>query len=73
MFQKLSLALVCGLTAFSSSIAAESMPPRRPNVLYVIADMERAFSMGCYGDENARTTTLDKLASQGLRLDACIA
>jgi arylsulfatase A-like enzyme len=72
MSQKLSLALVCGLTAFSSSIAAESMPPRRPNVLYVIADMERAFSMGCYGDENARTPTLDKLASQGLRLDACI-
>ena len=28
--------------------------------------------MGCYGDENARTPTLDKLASQGLRLDACI-
>jgi arylsulfatase A-like enzyme len=72
MSQKLSLALVCGLTAFSFSIAAESPPPRRPNVLYVIADMERAFSMGCYGDENARTPTLDKLASQGLRLDACI-
>lgn len=48
------------------------MPLKRPNVLYVIADMERAFSMGCYGDENARTPTLDKLASQGLRLDACI-
>ncbi len=71
MTQKLSLALV-GLTAFSLSIAAQSKPSKRPNVLYIIADMERAFSMGCYGDENARTPTLDKLASQGLRLDACI-
>jgi len=72
MSRKLSLALVCGLTAFSFGIAAESTPPKRPNVLFILTDMERAFSMGCYGDENARTPTLDKLASGGLRLDACI-
>jgi arylsulfatase A-like enzyme len=72
MSRKLSLALVSGLTAFSFSIPAESLLPKRPNVLYILADMERAFSMGCYGDQNARTPTLDKLASQGLRLDACI-
>ena len=41
-------------------------------MLYVMADMQRAFSMGCYGDENAKTPALDQLASQGLRMDACI-
>ncbi len=72
MSHKIYLALVCGLTASCFSIAGASAPPKRPNVLYVMADMERAFSMGCYGDANARTPALDKLASQGLRMDACI-
>ena|ERR1051325_9347497 len=45
---------------------------RKPNILYVIADMQRAYSMGCYGDKNARTPNLDSLAAQGLRLDAAI-
>jgi arylsulfatase A-like enzyme len=52
--------------------AAEKAANKRPNVLYVVADMERAFSMGCYGDANAKTPTLDTFASQGLRMDACI-
>ncbi len=56
--------------AFASqpSFAAD----QRPNVLYVIADMERAYSMGCYGDTNARTPHFDALSKQGLRLNAAI-
>jgi arylsulfatase A-like enzyme len=52
--------------------AATNAPTKRPNVLYVIADMQRAYSMGCYGDANARTPSLDAFARQGLRLDAAI-
>ena len=66
------MGMVCGVAAACICAAAESTSPKRPNVLYIIADMERAFSMGCYGDQNARTPTLDKFASEGLRLDACI-
>ena len=72
MTQRILLALVCGWFGFAVSGATEGAAPKRPNVLYVIADMERAFSMGCYGDANARTPTLDKFAAQGLRMDACI-
>src|ERR1051325_1702252 len=72
MFQKLSIALVCGLLFAPLSFAADKTAIHRPNVLYIIADMERAFSMGCYGDENAKSPTLDKFASEGLRMDACI-
>jgi hypothetical protein len=28
---------------------------RKPNVLFVFSDMQRAYSMGCYADANART------------------
>jgi arylsulfatase A-like enzyme len=45
---------------------------RKPNVLYVFSDMQRAYSMGCYGDKNARTPRLDAFAAQGIRLDAAI-
>lgn len=45
---------------------------RKPNVLYVFSDMQRAGSLGCYGDTNAWTPNLDQFAAQGLRLDAAI-
>ena len=45
---------------------------RRPNVLFVFSDMQRAYSMGCYGDANARTPVLDAFAKQGARLDAAL-
>lgn len=46
--------------------------PRRPNVLYVFSDMQRAGSMACYGDPNVRTPALDAFAAQGARLDAAM-
>ncbi|MBE3099140.1 MAG: sulfatase-like hydrolase/transferase, partial [Planctomycetes bacterium] len=45
---------------------------RRPNVLFVFSDMQRAYSMGCYGDANARTPVLDAFAKQGARFDAAM-
>ncbi|HUS90910.1 MAG TPA: sulfatase [Phycisphaerae bacterium] len=51
------------------ALAAEK---RRPNVLFVFSDMQRAYSMGCYGDANARTPILDAFARQGARLDAAM-
>ncbi len=45
---------------------------RRPNILYVFSDMQRATSMGCYGDPNVRTPALDAFARQGARVDAAM-
>ena len=45
---------------------------KRPNVLFVFSDMQRAYSMGCYGDANARTPVLDAFAREGARLDAAL-
>lgn len=45
---------------------------KRPNVLFIFSDMQRATSMGCYGDTNAHTPRLDRFAAQGARFDAAI-
>ncbi len=67
-----------GLAAFLWDLAGAAQRrggrngARRPNVLFVFSDMQRAFSMGCYGDANARTPVLDVFARQGARLDAAM-
>lgn len=58
--------------AGAKGIVAGDAAPRRPNVLFVFSDMQRAYSMGCYGDANARTPHLDALSRQGARFDAAI-
>ena len=55
------------------SLAADTAPAaKRPNVLYVFSDMQRAYSMGCYGNAHARTPVLDQFATQGARFDAAM-
>jgi choline-sulfatase len=43
---------------------------RNPNLLLVTIDTVRADHLGCYGDRDAITPTLDRLASEGVRFDA---
>ncbi len=52
--------------------AAAGAPPRRPNILYVFSDQQRATSIGVYGDPNVRTPALDAFAHQGARFDAAV-
>jgi arylsulfatase A-like enzyme len=72
MLRHVLLASLYFVVATRPGFAADATATRQPNVLYVVADMERAFSMGCYGDQNAKTPTFDKFAGEGLRMDACI-
>src|SRR6476661_263012 len=60
-----------GLAA-SASGALHAAPQRRPNILYVFSDMQRATSIGAYGDPNVRTPALDAFAAQSTRFDACM-
>jgi arylsulfatase A-like enzyme len=43
-----------------------------PNVLFVLSDAHRAATVGCYGDDDARTPHMDALAAEGLRLTTAI-
>jgi arylsulfatase A-like enzyme len=68
----LNLIAAARLEAGQSPSGSGVPATRRPNVLFVFSDMQRAYSMGCYGDANARTPHLDKFSSQGVRFDAAI-
>ena len=54
-----------------SSESAESPDPRRPNLLLIITDQQRADHVGFGGNEILRTPNLDALAARGTRFDRC--
>ncbi|MGE9296641.1 MAG: sulfatase-like hydrolase/transferase [Puniceicoccales bacterium] len=43
------------------------MPKRLPNIIFTIADDQRASALGCAGVENVATPHLDRLAERGTR------
>jgi arylsulfatase A-like enzyme/Tfp pilus assembly protein PilF len=45
----------------------------RPNIVVITVDTLRADRLGCYGFELARTPNIDRLATQGVRVDHAIA
>lgn len=55
------LALVAALVAITPSVAAD-----RPNILWITSEDNSPY-LGCYGDEQAQTPHLDRLAAQGVR------
>ena len=57
-------AMAAGVVAVASA-AADSAPPR-PNVLWITCE-DISPNLGCYGDDYARTPTLDRLAAGGVR------
>ncbi len=46
-----------------------STTPHR-NVILIISDQLRRFALGCYGDPNVSTPSIDALADNGVRFDA---
>ncbi len=59
--------LLLVLTACPRLSQAEPPLPRRPNVVFVLADQWRAQAFGCEGDPNVRTPNLDRFARQNIR------
>ncbi len=41
--------------------------PRRPNVVFILADDLGYGDLGCYGQEKIRTPSLDRMAAEGMR------
>ncbi|MEP0842875.1 MAG: arylsulfatase [Phycisphaerae bacterium] len=63
-FNRLCGWLMVGLPMFVA--AAQTTPPRRPNIILIMADDMGFSDLGCYGSEIA-TPNLDRLAGGGLR------
>jgi arylsulfatase A-like enzyme len=58
--------------ALFASGAAAADPPR-PNIVFILADDLGYADLGCYGSKSIKTTNVDRLAKQGVRLTDCYA
>ncbi len=56
----------------ASTAAPDSSRPK-PNLVLITMDTTRADHLGCYGDTEAETPNLDRLAAEGARFDRAIA
>ena len=59
------VALFCAVAA--DARAAEPTAPRRPNVVFILADDLGYTDLGCYGSTYYETPNIDRLAAQGMR------
>jgi len=57
--------LVCGA---GRAVTAGEEPVRPPNFVVITAD-DLGFQLGCYGDPQAHTPNIDRLASEGVRFN----
>src|SRR5262249_35914882 len=55
------------LSALAGDAALAADPPRRPNVVFILADDLGYGDLGCYGQKRIRTPHLDRMAREGMR------
>ncbi len=53
-------------------LAGFAAPPKQPNILWLVSEDNNPL-LGCYGDPNAKTPNLDKLASEGVQYNLAFA
>ena len=63
----LPLAWFAACNAILNSNAFAFYPPKRPNVIWIMADDLGYGDLGCYGQKTITTPNLDKMAVEGLR------
>ncbi len=64
----LTVVFILVLAAASQRLAAQDWSPRqRPNVLWIVSEDNSASWLGCYGNRQATTPNLDRLATEGFR------
>lgn len=68
--------LLLGLAASALGCDGARRPqatPHQPNVLFIAVDTLRADRLGCYGNSRGLTPSIDRLAGEGARFEACFA
>ncbi|MFM7180549.1 MAG: sulfatase [Verrucomicrobiales bacterium] len=58
---------ICGPAPVVS--AAESAPARRPNIIMILIDDMGWGDLSCFGNKEAKTPNIDRMASEGLRFE----
>ncbi len=57
------------LMVHSAAFSVASAADERPNLIFLMADDQCTYSMGCYGNEDVQTPNLDGLARKGMAFD----
>ena len=66
------LLITLALTAFATPACAQA--PKKLNLIVITTDDQARWSLGCYGNKQARTPNMDRLAKEGARfLNAFVA
>ncbi|MGJ8697691.1 MAG: sulfatase family protein [Verrucomicrobiaceae bacterium] len=55
------------LSGFADEV--EEVVSPRPNIIYLMADDQCTYSMGCYGNKDVQTPQMDRLAREGMIFD----
>ncbi len=63
-FLAVGLLVLCDLVFLSRAVADE-----RPNIVFLLADDQCTYSMGCYGTPGVQTPNMDQLARDGIVFD----
>ena len=62
-----TLALIAAAAFLHAAPGAGAETPRRPNIVYILADDLGYGELGSYGQAKIRTPNLDRLAAEGMR------
>ncbi len=62
-----------GTTMASTPGAAAAAVPKRPNIVFILADDLGYGDLGCYGQARIKTPNIDRLAAGGKRFTQCYA
>src|SRR5262249_17824617 len=70
---KMSVRLALALFLTSLNHCLGESPPRRPKIIFILADDLGYGDLGCYGQKQIRTPNIDRLAAEGVRFTQCYA
>ncbi|MDB6020729.1 MAG: N-acetylgalactosamine-6-sulfatase [Pedosphaera sp.] len=67
LFVNLLLGAFTAASAFAQDATNRPPAPRRPSIVFILADDLGYGDLGCYGQTKIKTPNIDKLAEQGMR------